>query len=95
MNTSGYLWQQVFNSTRCAADPLCDSWCSTATDPTGTDPHACIYNWTSTEPCCDDCGDHPVSNICQNESKGRGSRGRAGIVAPLPSYSLEDDRDEL
>ena len=89
-NTSGYLWQQVFNSTRRAADPLCDSWCSSAFGEPGRQegPGACVCNWTSDKPCCDECGDHPVSNICLNDTRGRGSRGRAGIVTAPPSFSI-------
>eukprot|EP01045_Picozoa_sp_COSAG04_P024199 COSAG04_NODE_2990_length_3306_cov_3.945744_1_plen_64_part_10 len=52
-DTTGYLWQQVFNQSKL--------WCLPETGP-----DACVYNWTSDEPCCDHCGDHPVSNICLN-----------------------------
>ena len=74
-STTGYMWQQVFNKSKL--------WCLPATGP-----DACVYNWTSNKPCCDHCGDHPVSNICLNDTRGHGSRGRSGITTPVPSYTL-------
>ena len=74
-STTRYMWQQVFNK--------CKLWCLPATGP-----DACVYNWTSDKPCCDHCGDHPVSTICLNDTRGHGSRGRGGITTPVSSYTL-------
>lgn len=73
--TTGYLWQQVFNHSRL--------WCLPEKGP-----NACVYNWTSHRPCCDHCGDHPISNICLNDTRDPGSRGRRGITTAVPSYTL-------